>query len=201
MNLSNDAYQDDRMRSDRGANFLDFIDVIKKLWEAAGRKGKITRNYTKEDVSDYPIITYHVVNRAPHPAFKEVKPRPRQTLYHPTDPNKYEEILGQKQLVCICFTLIAQSDDVADELMFDFEDFLFMYRSHFMGNGVSEMLFNAQGEDTTDSSHGVSLSKRKVYYDVTFDVNRVNYLNQIDQLAVKAGIQDKLKKNKEGYTW
>jgi hypothetical protein len=192
-----DPYTDDRLKSDKPTTLLGFIDTLKALWESAEKPGSIVRNHVKSDQEDYPIITYKIKRRIPHPAFKERKPRLRQTIKHPYRPNESVEIYGQIYQVFVEFKVHSSSDEEADKIAVELEEFLLTYKGFFKREGVKELYFLEQGEDETDSNTHIPVATRTMIYDMQFEKVTPRFLNQIEQLAIQANILDKNNTNNE----
>lgn len=184
-------YVDDRLKSDKATTFLGFVDDLRKLWQTAGNPGDIVRHNNQKDSGDHPIITYRIKHRLPHPSFKETKPRIRQTIDHPYRPNEKVELYGQVFQVIVEFNIFSPSDDEADEITVQLEEFINGYKIFFLPQGVKDINFLEQGEDTTYNEYSVPLAKRTIYFDMQFEKVLPRYLNQIDQLAIQASILNK----------
>lgn len=194
-----DPYIDDRLRSNKPTNFLGFIDDLRKLWDEAGKIGTLTRNHQKDDASadEYPVITYRIKHRRPHPKWHELKPRIRDTIRHPYQPGEYIELYGQVYQVIVEFTILSSSDEEADEITGELEEFLLMYKGFFKRQGVKEIFFLEQGEDETDSTAHFPLAKRTLLFDMQFEKVIPKFVNQIEQLALQANIHNNLQNNEE----
>lgn len=191
-----DPYIDDRLKADKTATFLDFVDDLRQLWEAAGKRGKIVRSFQKDKAS-YPIITYRILKRRPHPAFQEKKPRLRQTIRHPHQPGDFIEIYGQVYQVIVGFNVFSTSDEEADELAVELEEFLFQYKAFFKKRGVKEIYFLEQDEDETVETSHFPLVKRSLVFDMQFELIIPFYQNQIEQLAIQASIHKTINNKEE----
>lgn len=183
-----DPYIDDRLRSDKPTTFLGFIDDLRKLWKAAGHKADIIRFRAQKEVEDFPVITYRIKKRLPHPQFNELKPRYRTTINHPYRPNEKVELYGQVFKVIVEFGVFSPSDDEADEITILLEEFINDYKGFFKRQGVKEIYFLEQDEDQIYTGFHVPVAKRTLYFDMHFEKVTPRYLNQIEQLAVQANI-------------
>lgn len=184
-----DAYIDKRLRSDKPITFLDFIDDLRKLWEAAGKSGKIIRHSPMKEVSESPTITYRIIRRVLNEHFKDIKPRYRGVIRHPYIEGEYVELYGQVFDLWVEFGIHSKSAEEADELVMELEEFLQTYAGFFKANGVQEILFHAQGEDDVLEEHRVITAKRKILYTIRFEKIIVRFLNEIQQIAVQANLR------------
>lgn len=183
-----DAYIDNRLRSNKPITFLGFIDDLRRLWEAAGKAGKIVRKDPLKEEADFPLITYRTLRRELNSDFKDIKPRIRNTIKHPYMPDEYIELYGQIFDVWVEFCIYSQGAEEADELVIELEDFLQTYAGFFKNNGVQEILFHAQGEDEVLKKERVNIAKRKLLYTIRFEKIIVRFLNEIQQIAVQANL-------------
>lgn len=183
-----DAYIDNRLRSNKPITFLSFIDDLRRLWEAAGKTGKIIRNTPlKEDV-ELPTITYRIIRREINSSFKDLKPRYRTTIKHPYIEGEYIELYGQIFDIWVEFCIYSKSAEEADELTIELEEFLQTYAGFFKASGVQEILFHAQGEDEVLEEARIGIAKRKLLYTVRFEKIIVRFLNEIQQIALQANL-------------
>lgn len=182
----------DRVLAEKSTNFIGFIDDLRKLWDAAGKPGDIKRKAPKSDEEKFPIITYRVLKRIPHPSFKEIMPRYRDMANHLERNGEYVEVYGQVQQAFVEFKIYSQSDEEADELMSDLEEFLYFYRGYFKRRGVKDILFSSQESDETDTKFHVPIATRTLIYDIHFEKVVPRYINQIRQVAVQANIHEEL---------
>lgn len=190
-----DAYIDNRLRSDKPITFLEFIDDLRKLWEAAGNKGKIIRQNPLKEKSSYPTITYRLLGREINDTFKDIKPRYRTTIRHPDIEGEFIELYGQVFDIPVEFCVYSTSAEEADELVIQFEDFLQTYAGFFKRNGVQEILFKKQKEDEVINEGRVYVSKRTLIYTLRFEKIVTRFLNEIEQIAIQAKIFDISKEN------
>ncbi|CDQ41815.1 hypothetical protein [Virgibacillus salexigens] len=185
-----DPYESDRLRSESGINFLGFIDVLKKLWEAAGKDSVIKRNFVKDDAENSrSIITYRTKERMPLEEFKEkFGPRHRSLTRHDLRSNEFIETKGQVQRVMVGFDIYSKSDEEADRIMEEFESFILQYSSFFKKKGIQQIFFFKQEEDENYTEFNASYAKRPLIYEMHFENITYHFLNQIEQLAIQAGI-------------
>jgi|GEM_PF-2841216 len=184
-----DAYIDNRLRSDKPITFLDFIDDLRRLWEAAGKAGKFVRQSPLKEDAEFPTITYRILRREINKEFKDIKPRYRTTIRHPYLEEEYIELYGQIFDVWVEFCIYTLSAEEADELVMELEEFLQTYAGFFKQKGVQEILFHAQGEDEVLEEQRIHISKRKLLYTMRFEKIIVRFLNEIEQIAVQANLR------------
>lgn len=183
-----DGYIDNRLRSEKPITYLSFIDEFRRLWEAAGKKGKIVRQEPLGEEATYPTITFRVIRRVINPHFKDLKPRFRSVVEHPLMEHEYVEIYGQIFDVWLELCVYSPSAEEADELVLEVEDFLQTYAGFFKASGVQELQFFAQGEDEVLTQGRLSIAKRKLQYTIRFEKIIVRFLNEIQNIALQASL-------------
>lgn len=183
-----DAYIDNRLRSDKPITFLSFIDDLRRLWESAGKPGKIIRQTPLKEEAEFPTITFRTVRRIINEHFKDLKPRYRATIRNPYMSGEYVELYGQIFDVWVEFCIYSRSAEEADELVIELEEFLQTYAGFFKQNGVQEITFHSQGEDEVLEESRVDVVKRKILYTVRFEKIIVRFQNEIQQIALQANI-------------
>jgi hypothetical protein len=186
---SKDPYLDTRLRSEHPITFLGFIDEMKRLWTMAGKKGKIIRHQPFDEESEFPCITFRTIRRMINQNFHETKPRYRATIYHPYIPGEYVELKGQMFDVWVQFDVCSTSAEEADELVEELDDFLYIYKGFFKKNGVQEMTFYAQLEDSVITDYRFPIAVRPIQYTLRFEKITPVFLNQIEQIYTQASIQ------------
>jgi hypothetical protein len=187
MDTSN-PYYDRRLRSDKPITFLGFIDDLIRLWEAAGKPARIIRSQPIGEEAEYPLITYRTLHREVNKQFKDHKPRYRDTLMHPDIQDEFVELRGQIFDVQVAFDIHALGAEDADDLVEQFDDFIQMYKGFFKLNGVQEIMFHSQGEDQVLTDSRYPIAKRPLQYTIRFEKVTPIFLNQIEQIAVRAHI-------------
>ncbi|MCD7910959.1 hypothetical protein KC480_05395 [Bacillus velezensis] len=185
-----DAYVDNRLRSDKPITFLGFIDDLRRLWKAAGKRGEIIRKRPLKENSNMPVITFSLKKRTLNEQFKDIKPRFRGTINHPYINGEYVELYGQIFDLLIEFSIYSSSAEEADELVIEFEEFLQLYAGYFKKNGVQEILFFEQGEDDVVEEQRVDTPSRNLLYKMRFEKIIIKLLNDIQQISVEANIHE-----------
>ncbi|MCY9186589.1 hypothetical protein [Bacillus halotolerans] len=183
-----DDYIDSRLRADKPITFLGFIDDLRHLWEAAGKRGEIIRHNPLKKDSNMPAITYKLKKRTLNEQFKDIKPRYRGTIRNPYINGEFVQMYGQIFDLLIEFSIFSSSAEEADELVIEFEEFLQLYAGYFKKNGVQEILFCEQGEDNVVEEQRVDTPTRSLLYVMRFEKLIVRLLNDIQQVSVQANI-------------
>ncbi len=191
------GYKDDRVKAEKGTTFLGFIDDLRELWQAAGKQGDIVRKNFKVGAESNSVITYRVLDRIPHPSFKELKPRYRSVVEHTDIPNEYVEIYGQIFQVLVEFNVYSVNDEEADQLAEDLEDFINTYKPYFKRKGVQDIYFKKEGPNETYDKFHVPMSERSLIFEMIFEKLTPRFLNQISQIAVQANIHNDLNNKEE----
>ena len=183
--------QTGRMRHSKNNTLLGFVDDLRELWSKAGMPGNIVRNYPFDENAELPLITYRTIRRLRNEHFKDIKPRYRTTIEHPHEPGNFIEIYGQIFDVYVEFQIFSTSQEEADELMAEFEEFLEMYKGHFKDRGVQEILFYAQDEDESIPLGRMQMAVRKLQYTVRLERLTPKVSNEIQHIEMKVSTLNK----------
>lgn len=183
-----DPYLDRRLKAEGNISFLEFIDTLQELWQKAGKKGKFIRDEPIKEGMELPVITFRTLRRIIDHNFKDHKPRYRQTIRHPYKPDEFIDILGQVFQVWVEFSVLSTSAEEADEMVEDLIDFIELYKGYFRLHGVKDIRFYAQLSDKVLKDHNIPIACRTLQYTMWFEKLIPVILNQIDHLAVQAGI-------------
>lgn len=150
----------ERLTAQKSANFDDFTDMIKRMLDAAWGKnwGTFMQRFPNgRDPSnvDLPIITYHCKRKRPgiygkgtqeiKPRFREYYTPSQQPGERPIKVNVYSQTFDYE----VVFDIWAETNQQADELANQFEDFMMTYAGYFLSQGVQQMVF-LEASDTTD---------------------------------------------------
>jgi hypothetical protein len=181
-----DPYLDARLRSEKAATFLSFIDDLNRLWKLAGKPGIIKRDTPLDDEAEFPLITFKILRRLVNQDFKDIKPRIRTTIRHPYVPDQYVQLYGQIFDVWVEFTVYSTSAEDADYIVDELDDFIQMYKGYFKRNGVQEMLFYAQESDKVITDYRFPIAVRPIQYTMRFEKVTPVFLNQIEQILAQA---------------
>jgi len=189
-----DPYVDNRLRSNKPTNYLGFIDELIRLWKLAGKRGRFIRDTPLKDVIQdddnniLPVITYRKLRRQYTPEFKERKPRHRATIRHPERPDEWIDLFGQMFDIWVEFDVYAASAEEADEIAEELDDFLFIYKGFFKAHGVHEIMFYAQLQDKVITDYKYPIACRPIQYTMRFEKITPLFLNQIRQMLVQAEV-------------
>ena len=183
-----EAYQDDRYRSNKPSTFLGFVDTLRELWKKAGMPGDIIRKDPFDDNAEYPLITYRTIRKQVSKDFGDYKPRHRSTIEHPHMKNEWIELWGQIFDLYVEFSIHSKSQEEADEMVVEFEEFIELYKGYFKLNGVQDIRFYAQLEDKILDHSGTTVAQRTLQYTVRIERVIPKFLNQINDLAINASI-------------
>ncbi len=153
---------EERYRSERALSLGGFFQTVETLWQKCGHSESIMREPDLAHWEQYPCITYHIVGRTW--ALKERKPRQRQTISDPDNPDRFITLLGQMFDYIIQFDIWAKSHEQADALLDKFEDFLLVYTPYFMQMGVNQLVFERQLEDQVVTSWRDPVVNRRLQY-------------------------------------
>jgi hypothetical protein len=188
-----DPYLDNRLRSSKPCTPLDFIDNMRALWKATGHGVDIIRHtpFDRETEYPFPLITFRTVRRVINNTFKDEKPRYRQTIRHPYNPDEYVELRGQMFDVWMEFAVHSNSQEEADEITEELDDFLndIHHRGFFKQNGVQEMRFFAQLEDLVIADYRFPIAVRTIQYTFRFEKITPIFLSQIERITAFANVQ------------
>ncbi|SFJ66251.1 hypothetical protein SAMN02799624_05442 [Paenibacillus sp. UNC496MF] len=181
-----DPYLDSRLRSEKAATFLSFIDDLDRLWKLAGKPGVIKRESPLDDEAQFPMVAFKILRRLVNQEFKDIKPRLRTTIRHPYVPDEYVQLYGQIFDVWVQFTVLSTSAEEADLIADELDDFIQMYKGQFKKNGVHEMLFYAQESDQVITDYRFPIAVRPIQYTMRFEKITPVFLNQIEQILAQA---------------
>jgi len=147
----------DRLRAKKSASFDDFTSLVHQLIKVAwgtewGTFVQAFPNGRESDDVDLPIITYHSKRKRPGVVGNgttEIKPRFRET-YNVTENGKTSavNVYAQRFDHDVLFEIWAENNVEADKLAVKFEDFMMTYTGYFMQNGVQQIIFLEQTDQT-----------------------------------------------------
>lgn len=181
-----------RLRADKGAKLLDFIDDMRDLWRKRFGKNPthlvdiVRKNATRvEDIQDT-TITFKVRDRVISDDFKDVKPKYRTEMEHPLRPDQHVQIYGQMFDVTLEFGIHARTHESADEAMEDFEEFLEDYTQYFTRSGIQDIRFIRQLEDSSIRNGEGETHSRTLLYLIRVERIKFKYLNEIKHIELQA---------------
>jgi len=171
-------------------NYLEFIAVVKSLWENAYPDIKIKPTQSGS-YADYPVIVYGLELRKAHTS--EPKPRTRTT-----QTNKDVVVFGQRFQNIVSFTVITEATggakqgsaarysgpEVADNIMEIFEDFMLEHTPVFKRLGASEFVYSRRLSDSEENRDSIDICKRTVTYMLTTEKLFAQNVNHIESIVL-----------------
>jgi len=171
-------------------SYLEFIAVVKSLWENAYPDIKIKPTQSGT-YADYPVIVYGLELRKAHTS--EPKPRTRTT-----QTNKDVVVFGQRFQNIVSFTVITESSagaqqgstvrysgpEVADNIMEIFEDFMLEHTPVFKRLGASEFVYSRRLSDSEENRDSTDINKRTVTYMLTTEKLFAQNVNHIENIVL-----------------
>lgn len=189
---SDEGFYVRRLRADKGANLLDFIDDMRELWRK--RFGKNPKNLVDivrksatrvEDQKDT-TITFKVIDRVVSDDFKDVKPKYRMEMAHPLRPDQHVQIFGQMFDITMEFGIHSRTHEDGDKIMEEFEDFLEDYTQYFTRSGIQDIRFIRQLEDNSSRNGDGEIHSRTLLYLIRVERIKFKYLNEINHIELQA---------------
>lgn len=170
--------------------YLEFIAVVKSLWENAYPDIKIKPTQSGT-YADYPVIVYGLELRKAHTS--EPKPRTRTT-----QTNKDVVVFGQRFQNIVSFTVITEANsgakqgsaarysgpEVADNIMEIFEDFMLEHTPVFKRLGASEFVYSRRLSDSEENRDSTDICKRTVTYMLTTEKLFAQNVDQIESIVL-----------------
>jgi len=170
--------------------YLEFIAVVKSLWENAYPDIKIKPTQSGA-YADYPVIVYGLELRKAHTS--EPKPRTRTT-----QTNKDVVVFGQRFQNIVSFTVITEANagakqgsaarysgpEVADNIMEIFEDFMLEHTPVFKRLGASEFVYSRRLSDSEENRDSTDICKRTVTYMLTTEKLFAQNVDQIESIVL-----------------
>jgi hypothetical protein len=170
--------------------YLEFISVVKALWENAYPDIKIKPTQSGT-YAEYPVIVYGLELRKAHTS--EPKPRTRTT-----QTNKDVVVFGQRFQNIVSFTIITQANagaqqgssarysgpEVADNIIEIFEDFMLEHTPVFKKLGASEFVYSRRLSDSEENRDSTDICKRTVTYMLTTEKLFAQNVDHIDAIAL-----------------
>ncbi|AOQ24708.1 hypothetical protein Maut_02280 [Moorella thermoacetica] len=119
---------------------------------------------------------------------KERKPRQRETIPDPDNPDRFITLLGQMFDYIIQFDIWAKAHRQADDLLDKFEDFILIYTPYFMQMGVNQLVFERQLEDQVVTAWRDPVVNRRLQYALRFERITPIVLSQIERILIDADL-------------
>ena len=178
----NKEINSNRYTSDKNCSLFDFIKMVQKLVTLSLKEYSIdfSSDRLKYKITDpqihldNPVITYNTISRKP---LKEIKPRIRDTVMN-QELNVIGDIYAQKFDCIVQFNIFANTYDVAEEIMSEFEKMMIQYAGYFKRQGVGELLFEEELDDEKYDLFRQIISVRNIRYRVHVE-NMYPCLNEI----------------------
>lgn len=170
--------------------YLEFITVVKALWENAYPDIKIVPSQGST-YAEYPTIVYGLELRKAHTS--EPKPRTRTT-----QTNKEIVVFGQRFQNIVSFTVITEANEgaqkgsagrysgaaVADNIIEIFEDFMLEHTPVFKRLGASEFVYSRRLSDTDENRDSTDICKRTVTYMLTTEKLFYQSVQNIEKIVI-----------------
>lgn len=189
--INNDRRFGAPLQANGNLSYLEFIAVVKALWENAYPDVKLHPT-SNGQYAEYPVIVYGLEIRKTHSS--EPKPRTRNTQH-------YEDIMvfGQRFQNVVSFSVITRADagtskselekrysgaQVADNLIEIFEDFMLEHTPVFKRLGVAELVYSRRLSDSEENRNNTDVVKRTVTYMLTTEKLIATSVEQIEKIAV-----------------
>jgi len=182
-----------RMKADGNLSYLEFIEVVKMLWENSHPDIPIVATFGGA-FALYPCIAYGIELKRSHS--QEPKMRYRDKVLG--EDGKFYIIEGQRFQNLISFTVIVQANaasisgddkryvgaEVADRVMERFEDFMLEYTPVFKKLGASEFVYARRSSDLETNMDQTDVVKRTVMYMLTTEKLAVFAVDAVEKLAI-----------------
>lgn len=196
-------YPREPLRAESNLSYLEFIALLKKLWEDANPiipfKPTQSQSYAfttlnpefdpNKDQSDSNIkyldidciMVYSLELRKPNA--NEPKMRLREEVVTSGDVNYL--VQGQRFENLIIFSALSQGGpELAESVIEAFEDFMLEYTPIFKRLGVSEILYSRRTPDDEQSRFSKDLDKRSVAYVVVIEKLRAIEIAKIEEIIL-----------------
>lgn len=189
--INNDRMFGPPLQATGNLTYLEFIAVVKALWENAYPDIKI---YPTDggQYAEYPSIVYGLEIRKTHST--EPKPRTRNT-------QNYQDIMvfGQRFQNVVSFTIMTKANQatasnelekrysgaqVADNLAEIFEDFMLEHTPVFKRLGASEFVYSRRLSDSEINRDSTDIVKRTITYMLTTEKLIATNVEKIEKIAL-----------------
>lgn len=179
------------LQANGNLTYLEFISVVKALWENAYPDIKILPTANGQ-YAEYPVIVYGIEIKKAHTS--EPKPRTRNT-------QAYNDIMvfGQRFQNVVSFTILTKADagtssseiekrysgaQVADNLIEIFEDFMLEHTPVFKRLGAAEFVYSRRLSDSEINRENTDIIKRTVTYMLTTEKLIATTVEKIEKVVV-----------------
>lgn len=173
---------DDPLKSDGNLTYLEFISLVKKMWESVNPEIPIVPTQGK-NFAQYPCISYGLEFRKT--SANETKARIRNQVLDPQFSNLI--VTGQRYDNYITFSVHTENDPIlAEHIIEQFEDFMEEYTGTFKQLGLSEMVYGRRLSDKEANRESKDICVRSVAYMVTIEKIRVKEYDRIQKILIDA---------------
>lgn len=189
--INNDRMFGSPLQASGNLTYLEFIAVVKALWENAYPDIKLQPT-ASGTYAEYPVIIYGLEIRKTHTS--EPKPRTRNTQHI-----NNTMVFGQRFQNVVSFTLMTKADQatskndlekrysgahVADALIEAFEDFMLEHTPVFKRLGASELVYSRRLSDSDVNRDATDIIKRTVTYMLTTEKLIATSVDTIEKIAI-----------------
>jgi hypothetical protein len=189
--INNDRRFGAPLQASGNLSYLEFIAVVKALWENAYPDIKLQPT-SGGQYSEYPTIVYGLEIRKTHS--NEPKPRTRNTQNI-----KDVMVFGQRFQNVVSFTIITKADGaiaenelekrysgaiVADNLAEIFEDFMLEHTPVFKRLGAAELVYSRRLSDSDINRESTDVVKRTITYMLTTEKLIATTVDTIEKIAI-----------------
>jgi len=189
--INNDRRFGAPLQASGNLSYLEFIAVVKALWENAYPDIKLQPT-SGGQYSEYPTIVYGLEIRKTHS--NEPKPRTRNTQNI-----KDVMVFGQRFQNVVSFTIITKADGaiaenelekrysgaiVADNLAEIFEDFMLEHTPVFKRLGAAELVYSRRLSDSDINRDSTDVVKRSITYMLTTEKLIATTVDTIEKIAI-----------------
>jgi hypothetical protein len=181
-----------RHKADGNLGYLEFIQVVKALWEGSYPDIPMVATFGGSYAS-YPCIAYGMELKRSHS--QEPKMRYRDKVLG--ENGIFYIIEGQRFQNLISFTIMVQANagqldgdtvryvgaEVADRIVERFEDFMLEYTAVFKKLGASEFVYARRASDSEINMDQTDVIKRTVMYMLTTEKLAVFSVDAVEKIA------------------
>lgn len=155
-----------RIQAQGNLTLLQYMDLLEFLWKGGYPEIIFQPMGAKKEFNpERAYIIWELDNRVPKD--NNAKPRYQETYDHPTDPNRKIAIWTQSFNNFVSFTVIHMNPRTAEEIMEQFELFMFQATPIFKQFGLEEFLYGRRVSDHTEKRYGEDMSAKTIVYMVT----------------------------------
>ncbi len=181
-----------RLKADGNLSYLQFIELVRRLWENSYPEIPLVSNYGGAYAS-YPCIAYGMELKRPHNQEPKLRYRDK-TL---GEDGKYYIIEGQKFQNVVSFAIMTEADrgkikgddqeyigaEVADRIIEIFEDFMLEYTPVFKRLGAQEFVYARRLADSEINMDQTDVVKRTVTYLLTTEKLVATAVDRIEKIT------------------